>query len=244
MTFSGTDKNNLPTWVYWQGEKSPLIELCIESIQRHNPGTQVLDAQSAEQLGAGDVISVTEGRSAFLRADVLRLWLLKEFGGAWIDADCISLRRLDMIDMLADHEFVGFGNPNTSPACSNAIIASRPHGTVVTRAYNRAMRAVQSGRHLAYGEIGQSLLCKLWQRNPDLYRRCDRWRYAYIHWSRPQQFLRPKISDVLHEQSKLWNPQACTYHLTGKAASQFASQSQQELLNGNTFLSFLLRRSA
>jgi hypothetical protein len=73
-------------------------------------------------------------------------------------------------------------------------------------------------------------------------RRCSRWRYAYVHFSRVGKFV-TQGGDGRFDRVPFWNPNACCYHLTGKGLVPFRSWSRERLLGGRTFLSFLFRRS-
>ena len=118
----------MSTWCFWQGPKSAAIDLCFETIARHNADFHLVGPDDVHKMGGGEILDLTANRSPQIRADLVRLWLLSTFGGQWIDVDCIALKPLDMAGFLDDRcEFVGFGN-GWPRHFSNAILASRARG--------------------------------------------------------------------------------------------------------------------
>jgi len=111
-------------WIYWaQGEaEAPhVVQRCLESWYTRNPGWElrVLDEESANALI--DLSDVPEGLPRRFKADVLRLRLLKEFGGVWTDATTFCHRPFeDWLPMQAASGFFAFSDPSLS-------LASDPH---------------------------------------------------------------------------------------------------------------------
>lgn len=234
----------LSTWSYWHGPRPAVIDLCIETIARHNPGFRLLSQNDVVSLGGADIVNMTKGRSPFLQSDLIRLWLLKEFGGQWIDADCIALARLDMVDHLNEFELVGYTNGSASHF-SNNILAARKGGELITKAFNNCSRLITntpSHQQIPYGHTGQLILGNLYRDNADQMRRFHRWRYNLIHYTQVREFFRI-TSDGQHARRNSWNPAARTYHLTNKAVARLRTRTREEILSGRSFVSFLIRRS-
>jgi len=99
-----------------------------------------------------------------------------------------------------------------------------------------------SWQRIPYGATGQGILAELYRHHPSLMHRCDRWRYAYIHFRDVAKF-RARNSDWNFEYVPYWNPNACCYHLTGKGLVPFHRMSREQLLASNTFAGFLFRRA-
>lgn len=234
----------MKTWTYWTGSMPPAIELCIESLRRHNPDLELVDdSWMAEH--APDIMALVAGRSPQVRADLYRLWLLATHGGQWIDADCVALRRLDMAEQL-DHtvELVAFSNNNLKHV-SNAILAARSGGEVITKALRRAIETVKQTRpsqQIPYGATGQGVLGPLARQFGDRVRVCQRWRWAPIRYSDVSQF-RVRRPDGRHALSHSWCPNARSYHFTGKGLLAFGELSRDQILTSQRFGGFLFRRS-
>ena len=128
-------------WTCWfQGRASapPLVETCISSWERANPDWQLrcLDAGSIEKfVPIRDYIDPErQALTAASLSDVVRLLLLREFGGVWVDATLLCNRPLDeWLPPLMGGGFFGFSNPAPdrplsswflSADCDNHLVAA------------------------------------------------------------------------------------------------------------------------
>jgi hypothetical protein len=89
-------------WTCWfQGRETapPLVKKCLSSWERHNPGWdfRCLDATSIEHyIALGRRIDLERhSLTAASLSDFLRILLLREFGGVWVDATLYCNRPLD-----------------------------------------------------------------------------------------------------------------------------------------------------
>ncbi|MEA2210458.1 MAG: hypothetical protein QOF83_406 [Solirubrobacteraceae bacterium] len=101
---------NRTIWTCWfQGEDRapPLVRRCLASWRRGNPGWEVqcLDASTLAQFVDLPALAGKEISPA-ARSDVLRIHLLRRFGGVWVDATTYCNRPLD--DWLAAYFASGF----------------------------------------------------------------------------------------------------------------------------------------
>jgi hypothetical protein len=125
-------------WMYWdQGlEQAPeLVRACHESWLKNNPGWKVI------LLDSGDVNQyLSEDASWFdlknlclaHKSDLLRLYLLKEFGGVWADATTFCMRPLDQwIDAAAGSGFFCFDRAGRDRPIANWFIAAEPDNYLV-----------------------------------------------------------------------------------------------------------------
>ena len=239
---------SIPIWSYWEGEKSTGLQLCEKSQRKYLDGRLVALTEKSlwEIPNAESVLSpLTESLLPFYKADIIRLWLLKEFGGIWVDSDVVMLRSFEAwVALLDQWDFICYGN-DSGPLVSNAIIASRPHGKVVSAAWHLAIERIQSGIPLKWGDLGQTILGNLYK-TPEFrpfMKRFEHWRFQKIPFSRSHDFL-AKNSDKKHLKDKQkWCPTAVCYHLTHKTVSLFSHLSEREIMTGNSFFSFLVRRA-
>lgn len=86
-----------PIWVFWwQGEdKMPsVVRHCYERIKKNNPNVTLLNKGNLKQvIDLPDVIyeKVNNGAISYTHfSDILRLALLNEKGGMWVDATCFN----------------------------------------------------------------------------------------------------------------------------------------------------------
>lgn len=99
-------------WIYWDRglDAAPeVVKMCIESWQIKNPGwaVHILDQDTVSEF-----ISMSESLSEMpvqAYSDLLRLRLLKEHGGVWVDATAYCVRPLDeWLPIVAQRGFFAF----------------------------------------------------------------------------------------------------------------------------------------
>lgn len=124
-------------WIFWDsGEATApeIVQYCIAGWKRLHPGwkVEVLDRSSAES--AVSMSDVPAGLKPAHYADILRLRLLKEYGGVWADATCFPSRPLDdWLPALMQSGFFVFKRPDGDRILANWFIASEAGGFVVSR---------------------------------------------------------------------------------------------------------------
>jgi hypothetical protein len=115
-----------------------LVETCISSWEEANPDWQLrcLDAGSIEKfIPIRDYIDPErQALTAASLSDVVRLLLLREFGGVWVDATLLCNRPIDeWLPRLMGGGFFGFSNPAPdrplsswflSADCDNHLVAA------------------------------------------------------------------------------------------------------------------------
>ena len=48
-------------WSYWEGPSNPLLDLCTETLCKHNPTAKVVTPELLEEMGGGHILKHTEG---------------------------------------------------------------------------------------------------------------------------------------------------------------------------------------
>lgn len=127
-------------WILWfQGiEQSPqLVKACVNSWITKNPDwdVQILDnsnlgcflSESDYPLGVDfSILSFAH------QADIIRLLLLKKYGGIWADATCYCVAPLSSWDeKFLDGSFFAFLNPGRDRVLSNWFLISKKNGYIV-----------------------------------------------------------------------------------------------------------------
>lgn len=110
------EKEKIPRviWIYWEGEKSETVEYCKEKIFALNKKYKI-NIISKENLidfiDSNWVQSInTKKLTSQQRSDLIRLKLLTENGGIWIDASTILYKSIDWIfDLLQQDRTNSFG---------------------------------------------------------------------------------------------------------------------------------------
>lgn len=143
------DKSRDLIWQYWQQgiENAPLlVKRCLESTQRFHPDKKinVLNYNNiADYVEIPskyyDMLNNGKMHSAFF-SDILRIYLLAQYGGTWVDATIFFTGRIP--DDIFESEFFVFSkNPKDDPLennMSNYFIHSKP-GTITVAAIRHAL---------------------------------------------------------------------------------------------------------
>lgn len=136
-------------WIYWDtGESTApdIVRFCIVRWRDLHPDWQV---EVLDRGGAEAIVNMTdmpEGMRPAHYADILRLRLLKQYGGVWADATYLPVRGLDAwLPPLMQSGFFAFGVHVADRILSNWFLASETGGTVVTR-WEESARLYWKGR--------------------------------------------------------------------------------------------------
>lgn len=90
-------------WIYWQGTECLLVKKCVEKIKKFNPDFELyfLNQESLKQYSHIDYDALPK-LTPQLKSDLIRLDLLCEHGGYWLDASILTFENLDWIQKLVD----------------------------------------------------------------------------------------------------------------------------------------------
>lgn len=99
--FSYINKNFFPKiiWMYWDDEKDipSIVKLCRDVIEKKCPEYEVRFLNSSSVVNYIDVPIVKLGLPTAVFADLIRLRLLKKYGGIWFDASIFLVQDIDWI---------------------------------------------------------------------------------------------------------------------------------------------------
>lgn len=148
-------------WLYWEGPKPPLVDLCIKSIQLHNPSTRLIGPDDVAAMpDSAQVRAVTKRLPPAFRTNLLRIWLIRQYGGVWIDADTVCTGPVELVPLAAEYDLVAVRNPGF--AARETPIGGRAGSPVFAATYDRYARVMRRYRstsalgRLLRGHIPQS----------------------------------------------------------------------------------------
>lgn len=93
-------------WTYWEGAKSPLVELCLDRINKScELGSNKTTKYTHICLDNKKVLQYIPEISEYsctnyeiqIKTDIVRLLLLKKYGGIWMDACCFILAPMNKL---------------------------------------------------------------------------------------------------------------------------------------------------
>lgn len=235
----------MTTYSYWEGPSNPLIELCLQTMHHNVRDFRQLNHRDVAELGGQEVLDFAAGLPRTYRSDLIRFWLLKEFGGYWLDADCIVTRPLNAEDLLTADAVLVQGAKGNIVA---PYFGGRKGHRLMEEGYRRCRELLtrhKAGQRIQYGSSSVGVLNTLAQL-ATAERHCvairQHWRYDRVAWYNSETYLRRAAVHV-HEASPAWSSSAIVYHLTNKPAKILAKSKKEALLHGDQFASFLFQRA-
>lgn len=253
-----TSPNRL--WLYWEnrkGQTTPThIKLCQESVKLNcnDIGVTLLTDKNIEKYLPN--LRNLSHLSLPHKADYIRLAILNEYGGMWIDSDIIVYKSLrPLINKLKTYDFVGFGcngtilKSNGFPRPSNWAMISRKKGILIERCLKKANEILDSGVDLSmpktYHKIGRELL---WSEILYLLRHNS---WNYLHWSsigveqdgNGNKFTNERL--VSNDTEKLVRDAYFNvmYNTAPGFSDEFLSLTRDELLNSDMLISRMYRKA-
>lgn len=137
-------------YAYWDTGLDNAPEICrhcIDSWRRLNPGwsIEVLDATAAAAIV--DPTDYPEDLGKAHYADILRMRLMAERGGVWVDATVLCLRPLDdwLPVLLGQCDFLALARPNVDRMVANWFFAATEDADLARRLH-RATERFWAGR--------------------------------------------------------------------------------------------------
>lgn len=167
-------------WTYWaQGADSTpyIVAKCFESWRNQNPDWKfhVLDETNVAEFA--DMSDIPPSLPFRYRANILRLRLLKQYGGVWVDSTTFCHRPLDeWLPLLCSTGFFVFSNPSEDRFVENWYIAStKAHILIDTwervyAQYIKTLPSVHDAYFVAFYSFQWSILTD--KALGDAYRRC------------------------------------------------------------------------
>jgi hypothetical protein len=134
-------------WACWfQGRENapPLVERCLGTWERSNPDWEVrcLDATSVSQYV--DLARYVDVKRRPIPpaalSDIVRIMLLREFGGVWVDATLYCNRPLnDWLPAVMGEGFFAFSAPAPDRVLSSWFLSAERHHPLVAAWYRRTL---------------------------------------------------------------------------------------------------------
>lgn len=132
-------------WFQGRQEAPPLVRKCLQSWEERNPGWElrVLEANTiARYVDLGAHVDLTrQSITAASLSDILRVLLLHEYGGVWVDATTFCNIPLDdWLPAAAGTGFFAFSRPAEARPLATWFLAAEPGNPLVAKWAARVVR--------------------------------------------------------------------------------------------------------
>lgn len=141
-------------WSYWEGPKPKWIEMCHHSLI-HNGGhnVEILDWNSFSKLWTHDTDLPIKNLYVAHQADFIRAYLIKHFGGVWVDADCLIMKNMSPL-LATCKEWDFFYYRQKSGSLSNAFIGAKTDSITADHFYRGVRWRLRQPEPLGWLDIG------------------------------------------------------------------------------------------
>jgi len=232
-------------WLYWEGLMPAYIKLCIKTIHAHNNNVRLLDRRSFDLLWRHDRDIPIDSLAMNHKSDFIRAYLLKYYGGLYIDADCIVMKGLSPILQLAEnHGFVGYREPQAYMSCN--LMASVPGGTVINTHYQMVCDKLRSRKKLEWLDLASIPMNIAIEQNAGKYHLLPTETIMPVGWHESEKFA---IRRTEEEHEKLFNLNSYCFMLSNntfrsrEATKIIVDMDEEGLLKSDMFISYLWRRA-
>jgi hypothetical protein len=233
------------TWLYWEGPMPAYISLCYKTVLASNKNVILLDRASFELLFQHDRDINIDALALNHKSDFIRAYLLKHYGGLYIDADCIVLQNLLSVQEKASQfGFAGYREPQGYMSCN--FMASVANGEVLNEHYNMLCATLRDQQHLEWLDLASVPMDEAIARHPGKSFLLPTELIMPINWDESER-LSIRRSDEEHER---YFQQNALCYMLANATLQSRPQTQvlcdmpeDRLLRDRFFISFLFRKS-
>ena len=234
-------------YCYWEGEKPPYIQVCEDLLRAYHPNLVVVDPPTLHTMGfPRDVWDAIRDWNVAKRSDVIRCWLLKQFGGMWCDIDCIPVHSFSVFLQIAQTTPAGVAAyDSTDNTIGVGFIAARPGSEAIERWWQAILRVIQEQRHPRWLEVSTEPFTRIVSEiGRDQFALWPLVHISPVVWRDMERFLMeaesPDHQAFIQQFPAAWCWMLCNTQLKEKGLWQW---SRHRCLRSKTLLSEVFRES-
>lgn len=236
-------------WSYWEGPKPDWVNQCLESLSRHGgDSVKILSWEDFDKLWKHDRDLPVQDLFVVQKSDFIRAYLLRHYGGVWIDADCLIMKSLEPILKMSEMWDFFYYRQKCSDL-SNAFIGARKGSPVAkrfyelvhSRLYKMKFPFLYGSQPLGWLEIGSVMMNQaLDQVNADCLQ-ISAEMVAPYDWNEGEVYFEQSGEKEFEEMNK--NYFLC-HMLSNQAIKGFEDETKDKLEHKDSFFSYLVKKSA
>ena len=162
-----------PVWQLWIGSETPPQLACEKTVETVYNAARGYQYMKLHWIDLPKFLRDLRARKRHKAqdSDVIRLWLLKTFGGVWLDSDIIARKDMEWRKLFEERPHQVFAGCHATKVrwASNGVLGTAlPENPVIVETYRLAMELfqTQTGK-LGYTDAGPTLLTHVLQQHPD-----------------------------------------------------------------------------
>lgn len=228
--------------------ETPLQQACLNSLMRHNPTATIFTPDTLSSIPGGREF---RDKYRFLSpthfSDLFRVWyiLQQDEPTAWIDADCIHLRTMELPPGHNDNSMSFCYEDSSRSAITQSFLCSSSKCSFLMSLFERQKKLIDDkGANLEYLDLGEWSINHLRQYiDTSELNILPHWEHHYIPWYNAHWFHDVRHWGNFQFDRGHYNPNAYCYHLTNAVIYHYKDISLEYILDFNAFISFLLTRA-
>lgn len=234
------ETSNLPVWLYWEGECPEWIKLCRQTITANAPNARLLTPETFNELWTTDRDINLDNLHVAHRADFIRAYLLKHYGGLWIDSDCVAVKSFQpLLEKIGTHDFAA--HRERGGYFGNEFMFAKPESRIAAAFYERICRTLRSRRNFGWCDLGCVPLTDVINKTDADFAEIDCELIQPICWREVEPYFAAG-DDREHESA--FHREAFCYMLSNLTLQKYAAANpQKNLLAEDSFFSFLVRQA-
>ena len=141
-------------WSYWEGKKPEWINSCLESLEMHGgDNLSILNWDEFDKLWLEDRDLPIQDLYVVQQSAFIRAYLLRHYGGIWVDADCLIMK--DLTPILKTLPFWDFMfHRQKGGDLSNAFIGAKEGSHTADHYYKGVRWRIRQPQELGWLDIG------------------------------------------------------------------------------------------
>jgi mannosyltransferase OCH1-like enzyme len=235
-------------FLYWVGKEYKLISILRNLIYLHSTNGKGYKVNLITDKNIGEYIKTFPDCFSKLcpahQADFVRVNVIYEYGGIWLDSDTVVIDKLDSLFDLIENKNGFFINHVENDLC-NTIFGSRKHTLLMKEWKNKINETLDVKKeNIQWCDIGSLLLNNMFNSNKDLY---DNYiifngldNLIPVRWDFATNEYLDQPYDNYKNIVKDYQPLVCLFNSVYKKIEE---KTESEILNGNMPLNYFINKS-
>ncbi len=147
---------NKTIWSYWNGNIPLTVKMCIKSWKKYANDWEI-NIVTAEDIRSDKYLIIKPKNynklSETTKSDVIRLSLLYEYGGLWMDASVLLTEDINWLKSYTRYNFFGFQLKGKKYIENWFLFSNKPHSKYILKwvnTLNEILNTVPMSSHIAY----------------------------------------------------------------------------------------------
>jgi len=236
-------------FIYWVGKEYKLIRILRDLMTLHSKNGKgykmnfITDKNIREYMK--DIPDYFNSLSPVHQADIIRVHVVCEYGGIWLDSDTIVMDKLDSLFDIIDRKD-GFLMKENNLYLVNGVFGSKKRTPLMKRWKKEIMDVLdkKQGKNIGWTDIGSSILKKIYDIDKNIYDNYEIFNgldnIYPIYWIHCVNEFIKKPYDNYKNIIREYQPLVVLVNSVYKALED---KTEKEILEGNMPINYFINKS-